>query len=113
MNTIKGKKFKRVIIGNSANGTSFLENFDDVPDNFAKVMNGHIFCTFYDLKKLRDQNYKYFEVVFPFQVSKKLIQNVEKYGMEFRCAGLFFLNKKSYWRKINEFNISHVSSDFI
>src|SRR3989338_8801277 len=30
---------------------------------------------------------------------KKLIENVRRAGLQFRCAGLFFSNGKSYWRK--------------
>ena len=71
------------------------------------------FCNFYNLKKLKDKNYKYFEVVFPFQINKKLVENVKKNGLEFRCAGLFFSNEKSYWDKINKYDIQHVSSDFV
>ncbi|KKR15358.1 MAG: hypothetical protein UT43_C0002G0015 [Parcubacteria group bacterium GW2011_GWC1_39_29] len=114
LNALKGKKYKKVILGNtSLSSVSFLERFNDMPEEFVKVMNGNIFCKFYDLAKLKDKNYKYFEVVFPFQVSKKIIDDVSRCGMEFRCAGLFFSSKESYWNKINKCNIKHVSSDFI
>jgi hypothetical protein len=114
LNSLKGKKYKRIILGNtSLTSVSFLERFNNMPEEFVKVMNGNIFCKFYDLAKLKDKNYKYFEVVFPFQVSGGIIQKVSKYGMEFRCAGLFFSNKESYWKKINAYGIKHVSSDFI
>ena len=113
LNTLKGRKFKKIILGNTSGSASFLDSFDNMPENFVKVMNGNIFCKFYNLEKLRDKNYKWFEVVFPFQVSRKIIKSVEENGMEFRCAGLFFLNKKSYWNKIEKYNMKHVSSDFI
>jgi hypothetical protein len=74
-------------------------------EHFVKVMNGNIFCNFYNFKKLKENNYKYTEVVFPFQVTKRIIAKAEQNGLEFRCAGLFFLNKKRYWNKINQYNI--------
>src|SRR3990167_9802083 len=114
LNALKDKKFKEIILGNTGLfSVSFLQRFSDMPTQFVKAMNGNIFCNFYDLKKLKDKNYKYFEVVFPFQINKKLIENVKKNGLEFRCAGLFFPNGKSYWEKISKYGIQHVSSDFV
>ncbi len=114
LNALKGKKFKEIILGNTGLfSVSFLERFDNMPSQFVKAMNGNIFCNFYDLKKLKEKNYKYFEVVFPFQINRKLIEDVKKNGLEFRCAGLFFSNAKSYWDKISKYDIQHVSSDFI
>ena len=114
LTALKGKKFKEIILGNTGLASvSFLQRFSDMPAQFVKAINGNIFCNFFNLKKLKEKNYKYFEVVFPFQINKKLIENVKKNGLEFRCAGLFFPNGKSYWEKINKYNIKHVSSDFI
>jgi len=114
LNALEGKKFREIIIGNTGLfSVSFLQRFSNMPVQFVKAMNGNIFCNFYDLKKLKEKNYKYFEVVFPFQINKKLIENVKKNDLEFRCAGLFFPNGRSYWEKINKYNIRHVSSDFI
>ncbi|KKT53297.1 MAG: hypothetical protein UW46_C0004G0024 [Candidatus Yanofskybacteria bacterium GW2011_GWF1_44_227] len=85
LDALRGKKYKKVILGNtSLSSVSFLERFNDMPEEFVKVMNGNIFCKFYDLAKLKDKNY-----------------------------GLFFSSKESYWNKINKYNIKHVSSDFI
>lgn len=114
LNTLKGKKFKEIILGNTGLASvSFLQRFSDMPAQFVKAMNGNIFCNFYNLKKLKEKNYKYFEVVFPFQINKRSIENVKKACLEFRCAGLFFSNGKNYWKKINRYDIKHVSSDFI
>ena len=114
LTALKGKKFKEIILGNTGLGSvSFLQRFSDMPVQFVKAMNGNIFCNFYNLKKLKEKNYKYFEVVFPFQINRKLVESVKKNGLEFRCAGLFFSNGKSYWDKISKYNIKHVSSDFI
>ena len=114
LTALKGKKFKEIILGNTGLASvSFLQRFSDMPAQFVKAINGNIFCNFFNLKKLKEKNYKYFEVVFPFQINKKMIENVKKNGLEFRCAGLFFPNGKSYWEKINKYNIKHVSSDFI
>ena len=114
LNALKGKKYKKIILGNtSLFSVSFLERFDNMPEQYVKVMNGNIFCNFYNLQKLKDKNYKYFEVVFPFQVNRVIMKNASENGMEFRCAGLFFRTKESYWNKINKYNIHHVTSDFI
>ena len=114
LNALNGKKFKEIILANTGlSSVSFLERFSNMPEKFVKAMNGNIFCNFYNLKKLKDKNYKYFEVVFPFQINRKLIENVKKNGLEFRCAGLFFPNGKSYWDKINRYDINHITSDFI
>ena len=114
LNALKNKPFKEIILGNTGiSSVSFLERFYNMPKQFVKAMNGNIFCNFHDLKKLKEKNYKYFEVVFPFQISEKVVENVRKNGLEFRCAGLFFMNGKSYFKKINRYNIKHISSDFI
>ncbi|MDE2079689.1 MAG: hypothetical protein KGI73_04910 [Patescibacteria group bacterium] len=106
-----GRKFKEVILGNKS--ASFLRRFGGMPGNFAKILNGNIFCGFYDLEKLARDGFKYFEVVFPFQVSARLVERVRRAGMEFRCASLFFKNKESYWKKMAAYGITQVSSDFI
>jgi hypothetical protein len=113
LNALKGKKFKEVVIGDTSASVSFMDRFSNMPQGFVKVMNGHIFCNFFDLQKLKDKNYKYFQVVFPFQVNRKIIENASGHGLEFSCAPLFFLSKKNYWKKMDKYNIKHVSSDFI
>ena len=84
-----------------------------MPKEFVKIFNGNIFCNFYDLAKLKSKNFKYFEVVFPFQIREKVIKKVHAAGMEFRCSALFFTNKKKYWEKINKYSLKQISSDFI
>lgn len=113
LGALEGKKFKEVVLGNTSSSTSFLDRFSDLPEGFVKIMNGNIFCKFYDLKKLREKSYKYFEVVFPFQISRKIIENASNNGLKFSCAPLFFLSKESYLKKINKYNIKRISSDFI
>lgn len=105
------KRFKQVIIGHRS--VSFLKRFYRMPREFVKIINGNVFCNFYNIGDLRRDNFRYFEVVFPFQVRSKIIERVKKNNLEFRCAGLFFFSKESYWRKINKYNIKHISSDFI
>lgn len=107
----KDRKFKEIIIGNKS--ISFLRKFNKLPNQFVKIVIGNIFCNFYDLKKLRDDRFRYFEALFPFQISKSIISRVLESGMQFRCAGLFFFSRKSYWRVIEKFDIKHISSDFI
>ena len=111
LNVFGGKKFKEVILGNKS--VSFLKRFNNMPEQFVKIMNGNIFCNFYNFGNLKNENYKYLEAVFPFQINRKLIENAFSHGLELRCAGLFFLSVKSYWKKINKYDIKHVSSDFI
>ncbi len=111
LNSFKKKTFKEVILGNKS--PSLLQKFSDMPENFFKILNGNIFCNFYDLEKLKKQRFKYLEVVFPCQIHKDSVGKTEKLGMEFSCAPLFFLGPRSYWRKIQKYGIKHVSSDFI
>ena len=107
---IGSKKFREVIIANKS--PSLLRRFDGMSVKFVKMLNGNIFCKFYNIDKLKKENFKYFEVQFPFQVSKRIIKKVGD-KMDFGCAGIFFLNKKTYWNKINKSKINHVYSDFI
>lgn len=104
---IQDKKFKDIVLGSSS--VSFLEQFGDM----TKFMWGNIFSTFYSLDKLKQKNYKYFDVVFPWQINKKIIKKVESHGMYFSCFPLFFLNKESYWNTINKYNMKRINSDFI
>lgn len=112
INALNGKKFKEVILGNTSFSTSFLDRFNNLPSGFVKIMNGNIFCNFYNLQKLKDKGYKHFEVVFPFQVRKKIIDGAFNTGLEFSFPSLFF-TKEGYWAKINKYNIKRISSDFI
>lgn len=111
LNAFSGKKFKEVILGNRS--VSFLRRFNALPGWFVKIMNRNTFCNFYDLQKLNQDRFKYFQVLFPFQISEKTIKRVHANGMEFGCATLFFWSRKSYWNAINKFQIKHISSDFI
>lgn len=113
INALAGKKFKEVILGNTSFSTSFLDRFNNLPTGFVKIMNGNIFCNFYNLKKLKDKGYKHFEVVFPFQARKKIIDNAFNNGLEFSFPSLFFFTKEGYWAKIHKYNIQRISSDFI
>lgn len=110
---LKGKKFKEIIIGKISVSTAFLDKFTDLPEGFVKIMNGNIFAPFYNLEKLKAKKYKYFEVVFPFQVRKELVKKVFDCGLEFKCCDLFFLSKENYWDVINKYGIKHISSNFI
>ncbi len=103
LNVFKNKKFKEVIFGNKS--TSFLERFNEMPKEFVKLMNGNIFSPFYNPEKLKNKGYKYFEVLFPFQINKRLIEKIEKNGMTFTCPSMFFFSKESYWRKVRKYNI--------
>lgn len=110
-NAFKGRHFKEVILGNKS--PSFLRQYDPLPKNFVKILNGNIFCNFYNSEKLRKEGFKYFEVVFPFQLNDRLVKRLQESGLELRCAGLFFRSKKSYFDTIEKYKIKHISSDFI
>lgn len=106
-----GRNFERVMLGNKS--VSFLDRFDDMSSGFVKILNGNLLCYFYDFKKLHERGFRYVEAVFPFQVSKNLIERAEKAGLEFRVAGLFFRSKNHYWEIVNFYGLHHISSDFI
>jgi len=40
LNALTGKNFQKVILGHTSYSTSFLRSFNNMPDNFSKVMNG-------------------------------------------------------------------------
>ena len=103
--------FKEIILGNRS--VNYLDRFANMPDGFVKILNGNVFCNFYNLAKLKEKGYKYFEAVFSFQVNAKTFQRVQRSGLMFRISGLGFWSRESYWRTIDKYNISHVSSDFI
>ena len=113
LNALARKKFKEIILGNTSFSTSFLDRFTNMPTGIVKIMNGNIFCNFYNLQKLKEKGYKHFEVVFPFQVRKKIIDRVINHGMEFSFPSLFFFTKQGYWAKINKLRIKRISSDFV
>ncbi|MES2225828.1 MAG: hypothetical protein V4480_03395 [Patescibacteria group bacterium] len=107
----ENRRFKEVILANKS--PRFLKRFHDMPQYFVKILNGNIFCDFYDLQKLRRDNFKYVEVVFPFQIRKRIQQKVQDAGMEFRCSGMFFFSNETYWRAIEKYGLKHISSDHI
>ncbi len=111
LSSIGDKKFQEVILGGIS--TSFLKRFDGMPKEFVKVFFGNIFCNFYSLERLRKENFRYFDVVFPFQISAELVKKTRGLGMEFGCFSLFFRSQKSYWEKVNRYGIRRISSDFI
>lgn len=106
-----GRGYKEIILGNKS--VSFLRRFDGLPPNFVKSFNGNIFCAFYDLQRLKAANFKYFEVVFPFQITRNLMKRVKEHGLEFHTASLFFRSETRYWNAILKNGIRYVSSDFV
>jgi len=105
------KEFQEVIIGNKS--VRYLRQFTDMPTMFVKILNGNVLCNFYNLTKLRAEGFKYFEVVFAWQLGTKAVQRVAHSGLILRISGLGFFSSKHYWRTIKRHNITHVSSDFI
>ncbi len=108
---LKAMNFEEVILGNKS--VRYLDRFTNMPNNFVKILNCNIFCNFYNLDRLKEKKFKYFEAVSPLQVNSKTLKKVEEAGLIFRMSGIGFLSKDSYWRKINKYGIKHVSSDFI
>lgn len=107
LEAIGGKKFKDIVIG--SNSLSLLKRFTGM----SKFFWGKIFCNFYDLDKLQKEGFKYFDVVFPWQVNKRIINKVECHGMQFGCFSMFFLSKKDYWNTVNKYGLKRINSDFI
>ncbi len=106
-----GRNFKEVILGNKS--VSYLKRFDNMPEKFVKKLSGNPFCNFYNIEKLKKNNFKYFEVVFPFQINQKIVNEVHANNMEFKLWGPLSSNKEGIWNKINKHNIRHISSRFI
>lgn len=107
----KEKKFEEVILWNKS--VRFLNRFNDMPEMFKKIMNWNIFCNYYDFDYLKSRNYKYFEVVFWFQISNRLIERLNESGLILRISGIWFRSIKNYYKIIEKYNITHISSDFI
>lgn len=104
------KKFKEVILGNPS--VSFLKRFHDMPSEFSKIFFGNIFCNFYNLKYLRDLNYKYFDVVFLFQLNKKVVDKIRLFGMEPGCFPVF-CTRESYYEALSIYHMRRINSDFV
>lgn len=105
------RTFKEVMLANKS--PRFLDRFHDMPTYFVKRFNGNIFCTFYNLEKLKRRGFKYFEAVFPFQVNERIMKKVQTAGMEFCFTGMFFFSQKGYWNKVRKYDIKYVISDHI
>ena len=111
LNTVGNKNFKEVIIGHSH--VSFLKRFDGMPERFVKMLMGDILSPLYDLKKLKEKNFKYLDVVFPFQTNKRIMEECRLLDIEFGCFPVFFWNQKSFWEKVDKYGIRKVQSDFM
>lgn len=111
LKVFSGKQFKQIILGNKS--VRFLRQFSNMRREFVKMLNGNVVAPFYDLEKLADDNFKYFEVVFPFQVKRRLMERARMANLEFRCSGLFFTSNESYWQTIRRFGIKHITSTFL
>ena len=111
LHTVGNKKFKEIIIQH--NSVAFLRKYDSLPKEFTKILCGNIFCTFYSFVNLKKENFKYIDVVFPFQICKKIMIEAERNGISIGCSPLFFWSQKSFWRRINKYGVRRVQSDFI
>ncbi len=107
----RGISFKEVILGNKS--VRYLNRFVDMPTGFVKVLNGNVLCNFYNPEKLRRSGFRYFEVVFAFQVNPRIFKKVQQSDLVFCVSGLGFFSESAYWRIIERYEIAHVSSDFI
>lgn len=107
-----GKKFREVIIGNKS--VAYLRRFHDMPKGFVKMLNGNMLSTFYNLKKLKEDNFKYFEIVFPFLATKNIFKKLKESGLKWvGFPAVIFWSEKSYVRCINKYNIKYIPSYFV
>ncbi len=113
LGALQGKRFREVVLGHTSLTTSFLDRFEGLPEGVVKAMNGHVFCKFYDMKKLREKNYKYFEVVFPFQVDRGVVRRTEQHNLQLLCLGMLSRSAENYLHTVDKYGIGHVFSDFI
>ena len=82
-------------------------------DGMTKFLGGNIFAKFYDLEKLKNNGFKYFDVVFPWQINREIVQKTKSLGISFGCFPLFFPSKKIYLRTIEKFGLERINSDFV
>lgn len=107
-----GKQFREIVIANKS--VSFLKRFNDMPKEFVKMLNGNIFSTFYNFPKLREDNFKYFEIVFPFMATKKTLARIKENGLEFvGFPAAIFLGEKQYLRCVNKYNLPYIPAYFV
>lgn len=105
------KSFPEVILGNRS--VRYLSAFNDLPASFVKVLNGNIFCNFYDVAQLSRERYKYFEVVFPFQLNKAMLAQLETHSLHYACSSLFFFSRRQYFSAVTTYHLAYVSSDYL
>jgi hypothetical protein len=112
LSALNGKKFLQVVLANKS--VTFLKRFTDMSTEFVKLLNGNALSIFYDFKKLRADNFKYVEIVFPFLVTKSVIKKIEAAGLEFiGIPAVVFPTKKGYWKAVNKYGLKYIPSDFI
>ncbi len=111
LNEFDGRKFREVMLANKS--PRFLKRFNNMPSCFVKRFNGNVFCDFYNPKKLKQDGFKYFEVVFPFQLNSWNVRRIREAGLELCTSGMFFLNRRAYWNKIKNYDVKYVISDHI
>ncbi len=112
LNAFAGKKFKEVVIGNKS--VSYLKQFKNMPPEFTKMFNGNILSVFYDLKKLREDNFKYFEIVFPFLATKNILRKIKENGLEWiGFPAVIFFSKKSYLKCVQKYSIKYLPAYFV
>ncbi|KKU55462.1 MAG: hypothetical protein UX77_C0011G0002 [Parcubacteria group bacterium GW2011_GWA1_47_11] len=107
-----GKRFEEVIIGNKS--VSYLKRFSDMPREFVKMLNGNALSIFYDLKRLKEDNFKYLEITFPFLATKKMLKSIPESGLEFvGFPAVIFLSEKRYVRAIKKYKLRYVPAYFV
>lgn len=107
-----GKKFREVIIGNKS--VSYHRQLKDMPKEFVKMLNGNIFSIFYDFKKLRNNNFKYLEIVFPFLATQRTLQKIKESGLEFvGFPAIIFWSKNQYLKCVEKYNLPYLPAYFV
>lgn len=107
-----GKTFREVVIANKS--VSYHAQFNDMPKEFTKMLNGNALSVFYDFKKLRSLGFKYIEIVFPFLATKKTLNKIKESGLEFvGFPAVIFWSENQYLRCLEKYNLPYVPAYFV
>ncbi|MFA6257166.1 MAG: hypothetical protein WCT29_02695 [Candidatus Paceibacterota bacterium] len=107
LNAFAGKKFKEVVIINKS--TAYLERFDNMSKEFVKMLNVNVFPAFCNLEKLKGDNFKYFEILFPFLATKKILQKIKDSGLEWTgFPAIIFTSEESYRECVEKYKIPYL-----
>ena len=111
LDAFAGREFQEVILCNKS--VAYLRQFHDMHRMFVKMLNGNILSVFYNLQKLRADNFKYLEIVFPFLATKSILQKIEANGLQLvGFPYVIFLSEKSYLKAVKKYNVKYMPAYF-